>query len=107
MNRLLGDVDRVVAELLEIQRHPENAAQLSRAHAFGRLAGDALEALDLDEAEQVVDLVVLLRDLLGKTRIALEEGRHAADELRLDEPRHHGEVLAQVFAQDASHGSRS
>src|SRR5262249_3950176 len=59
----------------------------------------------LDQAEQVVDLVVLLRNLLGEARVALEEGRHAADELRLDEPRHHGEVLAQAFAQDASHGS--
>ena len=104
---LLGDVHGVVAELLEVQRHAEDAAQLARAHTVGLLARDALEALHLDETEQVVDLVVLLGHLLGEPRVPLEEGRHAPDELRLDEPRHHGEVLAQVFAQDASHGSIS
>src|SRR5262249_6114155 len=78
---LLGDVDGVVAELFEVQGDAEDAAELARAYAVGLLAGDALEALHLDQAEQVVDLVVLLRNLLGEARVALEEGRHAADEL--------------------------
>ena len=104
---LLGDVHGVVAELLEVQRHAEDAAQLTRVQTVGLLARDALEALHLDETEQVVDLVVLLRHLLGEPRVPLEEGRHAPDELRLDEPRHHGEVLPQVFTQDTSHGSLS
>src|SRR5262245_25952012 len=107
VHRLLGDVDRVVAELFEVERHPEDSAKLARAHVARRRLGDALETLHLDETEQVVDLIVLLGDLLGEPRVSLEERGHAPDELRLDQSRHHGKVLTEVLVQDASHGSLS
>src|SRR5437870_7794835 len=47
----------------------------------------------LDKTEQVVDLVVLLRDLTRESRIALEKGRHAPDELRLDRSEEHTSEL--------------
>src|SRR5262245_26228883 len=107
VHRLLGDVDGVIAELLEVERHPEDATKLAGAHVARRRLGEALEALHLDEAEQIVDLVVFLGDLLGEPCVSLKERGHAPDELRLDEPRHHGEVLTEVLVQDASHGSVS
>src|SRR5262249_22970291 len=36
-----------------------------------------------------------------------EERGHAPDELRLDQPSHHSEILTEVLVQNASHGSLS
>lgn len=47
------------------------------------------------------------RRLLGGTDVFLEEGGRGADELRLDQTRHRGEILAQVFAQEARHRPRA
>jgi hypothetical protein len=55
---LLGDIDGVVAELLEIQGDPEDAPQAEAPRAVRRLAGHELEAPLLQECEPVVDLVV-------------------------------------------------
>ncbi len=68
MDSLLGHVHRVVPELLEVQRHPEGAPELSEPDPVGVVCalGQAPKALVLDEPEEVVDLVVLLGDLAGQ-----------------------------------------
>jgi hypothetical protein len=94
---LLGDVDGIVAELFEVQCDAEDAAQAPRARAARGLTGDPLEAGLLDRAEEVVDLIVLVAHARRQRDVLLEEGRHGGHQLRLDKPRHQGEVLAQVF----------
>src|SRR5262249_22465058 len=90
-------------QLLEVERDPEDAAQAARARALGLVAGDPLEAFLLDEAQQVVDLVVLARDLPSESGIPLEERGRGGGELRLGSPRPPRQVLAKVFEERGCH----